>query len=70
MLRGTSPASVADGSSAQRGSLRCYVTDDPQRFQRLAPRFLGVEIDAPVWVSPDELYNQRPNGPVPLSVPA
>ncbi len=70
MLRGTSPASVADCSSAQRGSLRCYVTDDPQRFQRLAPRFLGVEIDAPVWVSPDELYAQRPNGPVPLSVPA
>ena len=34
------------------------MTDDPPRFQRLAPRFLGVEIEPPEWISPDELYAQ------------
>ena len=27
------------------GSLRCFVTDDPERFRRLAPRFLGSTMD-------------------------
>jgi len=38
------------------GSLRCYVTDDPARFAKLGSRFLGLGIDEPTWVSPDELY--------------
>jgi glutamate racemase len=37
------------------GSLRCFVTDGAPRFARLASRFLGVEIDPPTCVSPDEL---------------
>ena len=40
---------TADGSlraTGDRGSLRCFVTDDPARFRRLAPRFLGAELDA------------------------
>lgn len=40
------------------GSLRCYVTDDPARFRRLACRFLGTSIDEPVWVPPEVLYEQ------------
>jgi glutamate racemase len=43
-------------AGAAKGSLRCYVTDDAQRFGRLASRFLGSEIDAPTCVSPDLLY--------------
>ena len=39
-----------------RGSLRCLVTDDPPRFERLATRFLGFEIDSPTWVSTDQLH--------------
>ncbi|MGH7213436.1 MAG: glutamate racemase [Tepidisphaeraceae bacterium] len=45
---------VLPGSTG--GSLRCFVTDDPARFARLGSRFLGVEIEPPTWVSPDELY--------------
>jgi glutamate racemase len=64
---------VSEGPSQvehwQRGTLRCFVTDDPARFKRLAPRFLGVEIDTPAWVSPDDLFN-LPSRDVPLSVPA
>ena len=42
------------------GTLRTFVTDDPSRFKKLASRFLGVPIDLPTWVSPDELYASRP----------
>jgi glutamate racemase len=43
------------GGSAAGGSLRCFVTDDSPKFQSLASRFLGVEIDPPTWVTPEEL---------------
>ncbi|MDQ3440729.1 MAG: aspartate/glutamate racemase family protein, partial [Planctomycetota bacterium] len=43
-----------DGGAS--GSLRCFVTDDPPRFERLATRFLGFEIDSPTWVSTDQLH--------------
>jgi len=57
--------------SATQGSFRCYVTDDPTRFRLLAPRFLGVTIDEPLWVAPDELYeNNASMTSVPLSIPA
>jgi glutamate racemase len=46
----------ASGVGAQTGSLRCFVTDDPPRFERLASRFLGFEIDSPTWVSTDQLH--------------
>ncbi|MDB5172252.1 MAG: murI [Phycisphaerales bacterium] len=74
-------AGPADGTAGQdspgreqpprSGQLRCFVTDDPARFQRLAPRFLGVAIDKPAWVAPDELYGHAaPDGGGRLSVPA
>jgi glutamate racemase len=53
-----------------RGALRCCVTDDPPRFARLASRFLGFEIPAPTWVSPDELYSTPIPGPASMSVPS
>jgi len=35
------------------GRLRCYVSDNPQRFQVIGSRFLGEPITNVVWVSPD-----------------
>ena len=52
------------------GTLRTFVTDDPARFQKLASRFIGLAIEMPVWVSPDELYRPPAVDPVPISVPA
>ena len=49
-------AESAKGSAWAGGDLRCFVTDDPVRFGKLAPRFLGFDIPEPTWVSPDELY--------------
>jgi glutamate racemase len=37
------------------GSLACYVTDQGQRFESLANRFLGHSITQPVWVDPELL---------------
>jgi len=47
---------VAPGPHATPPRLQCFVTDDSPRFGALAARFLGVEIDPPIWVSPEELY--------------
>lgn len=71
---GSTPADMEADPSERRlapesGSLRCFVTDDPARFKRLAPRFLGVEIDLPVWVSPDDLFGNAARAQ-PMSVPA
>lgn len=35
------------------GTLTCYVTDQGQRFERLATRFLGEAVGQPVWVTPE-----------------
>lgn len=48
-----------DSEALEPGTLRTFVTDDPSRFRKLASRFLGVPIDLPTWVSPDELYATR-----------
>jgi glutamate racemase len=61
--------------SAWGGELKCFVTDDPPRFAKLASRFLGLDIPAPTWVLPDELYaTALPAAPVTvpvrISVPA
>ena len=64
------PSRAAAGQGPVIGSLRTFVTDDPQRFQRLASRFLGFEIKQPTWVPPDDLYREAPPAPVRISVPA
>lgn len=46
-----------DGKTAA-GSIRCYVSDDPDRFQLLAGRFLSEPIAAPKLVDPETLYRQ------------
>lgn len=38
-------------------ALRCFVTDDPDRFARLGSRFLGVPMATPTLVPADELYS-------------
>ena len=39
----------------ERGTLRCFVTDGPEKFQSLATRFLGEPIDLPTCVTIEEL---------------
>ena len=39
----------------ESGTLTCYVTDQGQRFESLANRFLGRSISQPVWVDPEML---------------
>jgi glutamate racemase len=46
-----SPASVNSVSW-----LKTFVTDNSPRFAQLASRFLGVRIDTPRWVPPEELH--------------
>ncbi|MCL2641121.1 MAG: glutamate racemase [Phycisphaerales bacterium] len=42
-------------TTSSDGRLTCYVTDQGQRFERLASRFLGEPIGQPVWVTPEML---------------
>jgi glutamate racemase len=42
-------------SASSGGRLICYVTDQGQRFERLASRFLGESVGQPVWVTPEML---------------
>jgi glutamate racemase len=39
-----------------RARVSAFVTDDPQRFEKLAPRFLGFAVDRPTLVAPETLY--------------
>jgi glutamate racemase len=56
-----SGSSGADqGTPISIGSLQCIVTDDPDRFQRFAPRFLGSPVGLPQLVSADELDGHHP----------
>ncbi|MGC9259343.1 MAG: glutamate racemase [Phycisphaerae bacterium] len=43
------------GAAPEGGTLMCYVTDQGQRFESLANRFLGRSISQPVWVDPEIL---------------
>lgn len=42
-------------NESESGTMTCYVTDQGQRFERLAGRFLGQPVGQPVWVGADEL---------------
>ena len=41
--------------SGSPGKLSCYVTDQGQRFETIASRFLGKPVGQPVWVDPETL---------------
>jgi len=47
-------------SGTSAGELTCYVTDQGQRFERLASRFLGQPTGQPVWVTPEMLEEEVP----------
>jgi glutamate racemase len=53
-----------DAQNSVTGSLRTFVTDDPERFAFLAARFLGMEIERPTLVEPDELGGDLPEDPI------
>jgi glutamate racemase len=36
------------------GSLRCFVSDNPERFRRVGSRFLGHELDRVEYVAPED----------------
>ena len=61
---------VQSEGTTPTGWLRCFVTDDPGRFKRLAVRFLAHEIDQPAWVAPEELYRLPQEPSRPMSIPA
>ncbi len=45
----------ARATGAGRGRLSCYVTDQGQRFERLATRFLGAPVGQPILVTAEML---------------
>ncbi len=50
-------ANLIRGEEEGSGEFRCFVTDDPPRFAKLASRFLGVPVAAPDLVTADELHD-------------
>jgi glutamate racemase len=46
---------ISPSGNGSAGRLVCYVTDQGQRFERLASRFLGESVGQPVWVTPEML---------------
>lgn len=66
---GPGVAIAGSETSASTGTLHCYVTDDPAKFQKLAPRFLGQEIELPSLVDLQELY-VPPRQPMRVTIPA
>lgn len=55
VLRRLRASGLAREDGAGVGSLRCFVTDNTPRFSSLASRFLGLKVEAPTWVSIDDL---------------
>ncbi|HEX3356752.1 MAG TPA: glutamate racemase [Tepidisphaeraceae bacterium] len=54
LLRGEDPEQTTRKSASSW--LKTFVTDNSPRFAKLASRFLGIKIDSPRWVHPDELH--------------
>ena len=50
----TRSGSLSGGESG--GTLTCYVSDNPARFQTVGSRFLGQPITDVVWVSPELFF--------------
>ena len=54
------PSAGADvTTTVDREMLRCFVTDDPAKFEALAPRFLGAKVATPELISPERLQAGR-----------
>lgn len=54
LLAGQTALSGATG----RGRLRCYVSDNPQRFREIGGRFLGQPIRDVTWVTPEQFFDE------------
>ncbi len=44
--------------STAGGRLRCYVSDNPQRFREVGGRFLGWPIRDVTWVTPEQFFHE------------
>lgn len=44
---------------AGNGTLRCLVSDNPQRFREIGGRFLGYPIRDVTWVTPEQFFHDR-----------
>lgn len=55
MLANQRALSAASG----RGRLRCYVSDNPQRFREIGGRFLGHPIRDVTWVTPEQFFSEE-----------
>lgn len=60
-------AGLLRGGDDGGSKVRCFVTDDTPRFEQLASRFLGFNVDRPTWVPPDALLARTGNCGVELS---
>ena len=59
---------AADGALSDgrgTGKLRCYVSDNPQRFRAVGERFLGHPIRDVTWVTPEQFFMQEQASPQP-----
>ncbi|HSW44116.1 MAG TPA: glutamate racemase [Phycisphaerae bacterium] len=45
-------------SCREPGRLRCYVSDNPQRFREVGGRFLGQPIREVTWISSEQFFNE------------
>jgi len=46
-------------SSATPGRLRCYVSDNPQRFREIGGRFLGQPLRDVTWITPEQFFHEN-----------
>lgn len=56
--------------STDPGRLRCYVSDNPQRFREIGGRFLGQPIREVTWITPEQFFtddSSPPANPSPAS---
>ncbi len=47
-------------ASVEPGRLRCYVSDNPQRFREVGGSFLGEPIREVTWITPEQFFHEQP----------
>ncbi len=47
-------------ASTEPGRLRCYVSDNPQRFREVGGSFLGEPIRDVTWITPEQFFHEQP----------
>ncbi|NLX22611.1 MAG: glutamate racemase [Phycisphaerae bacterium] len=46
-------------ASVEPGRLRCYVSDNPQRFREVGGSFLGEPIREVTWITPEQFFHEQ-----------